>query len=136
EHGAGSASAEAGTGLRAGTALHQHQGDDRDGDQHVNHIEDQHHERGSRKLQRAAARAMARKSAATSEAPPINPPSTSAAANSSPALSGWTLPPYRSGRESAILASWVRIWPRMNACTACACSGEAVRPVPMAQTGS
>jgi len=41
----------------------------------------------------AAARAMARKSAATREAPPTSPPSTSGCANSSPALSGFTLPP-------------------------------------------
>src|SRR5690606_8139892 len=55
--------------------------------------------------QRAAARTMARKSAATSEAPPMSPPSMSAWANSSAALAGFTLPPYRIGSESAILAS-------------------------------
>ena len=53
----------------------------------------------------AAAEAMTRKSAATSDAPPINPPSTSGCENSSAALAGFTLPPYRIGSEPAILAS-------------------------------
>src|SRR5690606_4334390 len=84
----------------------------------------------------ATARTMARKSAATSEAPPISPPSTSGCAHSGPALSGFTLPPCRIGRESAILASSLAIWRRIKACAAWACSGLAVRPVPMAHTGS
>ena len=38
--------------------------------------------------------------------------------------------------EPAILASRAATSPRMNAWTSWACSGVAVRPVPMAQTGS
>ena len=41
----------------------------------------------------AAARQIALNSSATSEAPPINPPSTSAIAKSSAALAAFTLPP-------------------------------------------
>src|SRR3546814_2173694 len=71
-------------------------------------------------MQEAAALAMARKSAATRDAPPISPPSTSGCANSSAALSGFTLPPYSSGSKPAIVASRAAASPRMNACTACA----------------
>src|SRR5690606_3005165 len=122
EHRAGGARAEAGAGGRASAALQQDQHDHGDRHQHVHHVEDQHqHCQGLAYRAAAAARAMARKSAATREAPPISPPSTSGCAHSAPALSGFTLPPYRMGSESAILASCAAIWRRMKACISWAC---------------
>src|SRR5690606_15079692 len=129
EHGGGRAAPEAGAGLGARAALHEDQRDHGDREQHVHDIEDQDEHQ-------VKLLAMARKSAATSEAPPINPPSTSGLENSAAALSGLQLPPYRIGSEPAILASRAATSPRMKACTSCACSGVATRPVPMAQTGS
>src|SRR5690606_38211953 len=130
------AAAEAGTGRRPGAALHEdqrHHGDRDQDEQDVEHV--QQHRVGS-VVQRAAAAMMARKSAAASEAPPISPPSTSGCENSALALSGLQLPPYRIGSKPAIVALCFATSPRMNAWTAWACSGEAVRPVPIAQTGS
>src|SRR5262249_10143590 len=78
-----------------------------------------------------------KKSSAFSDAPPTSAPAMSHCDSSAAALSGLTLPPY-----------WMRIWlaaslpsfsasrPRMKAWTSCACCGVAVRPVPMAHTGS
>src|SRR5690606_27313399 len=86
EDGGGGAAAETGTGLRAGTALHQDERDHGDREQHVHDIEDQDEHQ-------VKLLAMARKSEATSEAPPINPPSTSGLENSAAALSGLQLPP-------------------------------------------
>src|SRR5690606_25433558 len=129
EHRGRSARAEARARLRTGAALHQDERDHRDGDEHVDHVDDQDQHQ-------AKLLAIARKSAAASEAPPIRPPSTSGCANSAAALSGLQLPPYRIGSEPAILASRAAISPRMKAWTACAWSGLAVWPVPIAQTGS
>src|SRR5690606_2264592 len=133
EHGRRGTGTEAGAGGGAGAALHEDEHDHRDRDEHVDDTDDgeQH---GLVYL--AAAAAMARKSRATSDAPPIRPPSTSGRENSSAALAGLTLPPYRIGSEPAIVASCAASSPRMKACTSWACSGLAVRPVPMAQTGS
>ena len=72
---------------------------------------------------------MSRKSFATSDAPPIRPPSTSGMAKIAAAFCGFTLPPYRIGVSAP--TRFLR-----NACTACTCSGVALRPVPIAQTGS
>jgi hypothetical protein len=77
-----------------------------------------------------------RESFATSDAPPINPPSTFGIANNSPAFDGFTLPPYRIGSLSATAVSRSAMRPRMKACASSACCDVAVRPVPMAQTGS
>ena len=53
------------------------------------------------------------------------------------ALSGLTLPPYWTTTRAAVAApNCCASQPRMNAWAAWACSGVAVRPVPMAQTGS
>src|SRR5205085_206970 len=78
-------------------------------------------------LERAAARHMEANESRSSEAPPTSAPSTSGCAISSPALSGFTEPPYSTGRSSSDL---------MKACASCASSGVAVRPVPIAHTGS
>src|SRR5437899_3072628 len=79
------------------------------------------------------ARAIARNSVDLSDAPPIRPPSMSAIANSACALSALTLPPYSSGTSGAPdLATLLR----NVAWTACACSGVAVNPVPIAHTGA
>lgn len=71
------------------------------------------------------------------EAPPTKNPSISGCPASSLQLAPVTEPPY-----------WIRIFsatcgltflsnqPRRALCTSCACSGVAVFPVPMAQTGS
>src|SRR5207245_11802810 len=83
----------------------------------------------------AAARQMATKSAALRDAPPIRPPLMSGCENRTAALSGLTLPPYRiciSSDFGVAPCNWLRI----SACPACACSGVAVLPVPMAHTGS
>ena len=84
-----------------------------------------------------AARTIARKSPALRLAPPTRAPSMSGQASSSAALSGLTLPPYWTTTRAAVAspnASASR--PRMNAWAAWACSGVAVSPVPIAQTGS
>jgi len=80
---------------------------------------------------------MAKKSSAFSDAPPIKPPSTSGLEKISSAFAGFTLPPYSIETPLAtsspyLLASVCLI----NACMSWACSGLAVSPVPMAQTGS
>ena len=56
---------------------------------------------------------------------------------SSAAFAGFTEPPYWS-RVAAAVASSKRSLshPRICACTACAWSGDAVTPVPIAHTGS
>src|SRR5262249_12050920 len=61
------------------------------------------------------------------DAPPTRAPSTSGWTSSSAALSGFTEPPYSTGTSSSDL---------MNECASWAMSGVAVRPVPIAQTGS
>src|SRR5262249_41511393 len=92
-------------------------------------------EEADERLVQPAAAARAAGSAGSRLAPPIRPPSMSGWAKSSAALPGLTLPPY-----------WIRTRsptpcrpstrPRMNAWAACAISGVAVSPVPIAQTGS
>src|SRR5579863_7028683 len=85
---------------------------------------------------RSAARQIAANSSTFNEAPPISPPSISFIANNSAAFCAFTLPPYRIATSCAILASRAANSDRKNACTSCACSGEAVLPVPIAHTGS
>lgn len=70
------------------------------------------------------------------EAPPTSAPSMSGCANSSAALEALTEPPYWIITCSAIFASALAMWSRMNLCTACACAGVADLPVPIAHTGS
>src|SRR5207237_191378 len=67
------------------------------------------------------------KASTSSDAPPTRAPSTSACWSSPGALSGLHDPPYRTGTSTS---------DRMNACPSCAISGVAVRPVPIAHTGS
>ena len=57
-------------------------------------------------------------------------------ANSSWALEALTLPPYRILTDPPIVASSAATLARIIACTSWACSPEAVRPVPIAHTGS
>ena len=83
-----------------------------------------------------AARMISRKSSPFRLAPPMRPPSMSGCENSSAALSGFTLPPYK------IRVSCAHSKPkipssrsRMKACASWACPGVAVRPVPMAPHG-
>src|SRR5438105_11141511 len=127
------AAAKARAHVGALAMLKQHQPDDRQGDQHMKH--DKHVRPQSHHLPptdpgfKAASRRIATKSSATSEAPPIRPPSTSGMAKIAAAFCGLTLPPYRM-RTPALS------FRRRNACTACACSGVALRPVPIAHTGS
>ena len=53
------------------------------------------------------------------------------------ALSGFTLPPYKMVKLSAISNPYTfSTKVLINWCISCACSGEAVSPVPIAQTGS
>ena len=80
---------------------------------------------------------MPMKSPALSEAPPMRPPSMSGLANSSGALLGLQLPPYRMVVSSATCAPYFSASrPRMKAWISCAWSLVAVLPVPMAQMGS
>src|SRR6185312_10833926 len=123
EEAARSAAAESRAHVRALAVLKQHQADDRHRDQHV------HHDCHVHPSTHCAALTISRNSLATSEAPPISPPSTSGMAKIAAAFAALTLPPYRILTPADSLA-------RRNACTACACSGVALRPVPMAQTGS
>src|SRR2546421_577994 len=76
---------------------------------------------------RAAVSHIALKESTSRDAPPTRAPSTSGCASSAPALSGLTEPPYRIGASSSDL---------MKACASWAISGVAVRPVPIAHTGS
>src|SRR4030095_14640849 len=70
-------------------------------------------------------------------APPTSAPSISFCFIKPAILSGLTEPPYKIRSDSAApeecLSAKTR---RINAGSSCACSGVAVRPVPMAQTGS
>ena len=80
---------------------------------------------------------MRAKASACSDAPPTRHPSTSGHRMSSSTESGLTEPPYWMTTASAAASPKVaRVQPRMNACTDCAMAGVAVRPVPMAHTGS
>src|SRR5690606_12883985 len=83
-----------------------------------------------------AAPKMVKNSEASSDAPPTRPPSMSSRANRSAAFAPLTLPPYRMIRPAAIVASCAAIIRRIRAWTSCACSGVALLPVPIAQTGS
>src|SRR5438128_1243601 len=123
EEAARGAAAEARAHVRALAVLEKHQADDRARHHHVQH--DRHVE----PYVHLAALTISMKSFATSDAPPISPPSTSGMAKSAAAFCAFTLPPYR------ILTS-ADSRRRRNSCTACACSGVALRPVPMAHTGS
>src|SRR5512132_4680726 len=76
---------------------------------------------------RAAVSQIAVNDSTSRDAPPTSAPSTSGWASSSSAFSGFTEPPYSTGTSSRDL---------MKACAACAISGVAVLPVPIAQTGS
>ena len=83
-----------------------------------------------------AARQIATNSSLTSDAPPTSPPSTFGIANNSAAFAAFTLPPYRIGSFPATPGSFAAMRARMKACAASACCEVAVRPVPMAHTGS
>ncbi len=61
-----------------------------------------------------------RESVSFQEAPPTSAPSMSGWVNSSAALPALTEPPYWMITCSAILASALAMWSRMNLCTACA----------------
>ena len=80
---------------------------------------------------------MIAKSVAFNAAPPISPPSTSGFEKISLALSAFTLPPYKMETLSEIVFPYFfSTVSLINLCISCACSGEAVSPVPIAQTGS
>src|SRR5690606_21355122 len=81
------------------------------------------------------ARIMSSRSAATRLAPPIKPPSTSVWASSSSALLGFMLPPY-STLTSTPSDSRRPSSSRTATHISRASSAVAVRPVPMAHTGS
>src|SRR5690625_2683322 len=81
----------------------------------------------------AYAATIRKNSSATRDAPPTRAPSTRGWANNCPALSPLTLPPYTTCTSSQpACCSCVSI----NSCTCPAYSGEALRPLPIAQTGS
>src|SRR6185437_15859958 len=87
--------------------------------------------------QPAAACRMAANSSTSRLAPPIRPPSTSGWTSRPAAFSGFIEPPYWMRTASAAWSPWSsRIRPRMKACASWASSGVAVRPVPIAHTGS
>src|SRR5262249_59894244 len=70
-------------------------------------------------------------------APPTRAPSTSSSAMSSRMLSGLTLPPYRMRQAPAASPpNHCRSRFLMCACASPACAAVAVRPVPIAHTGS
>mmetsp|Transcript_9087 Transcript_9087/g.21395 ORF Transcript_9087/g.21395 Transcript_9087/m.21395 type:complete len:230 (+) Transcript_9087:111-800(+) len=72
-----------------------------------------------------------------SEAPPTRKPSMSGWAERSGAFLALAEPPYWMRISSAVFSSTLAlIQSRMALCVSCACSGEAVTPVPMAHTGS
>src|SRR5438105_8269387 len=123
EEAPGSAAAEARAHVRALAVLEKHQADDRARHHHVQH------DRYVEPYVHLAALTISMKSFATSEAPPISPPSTSGWAKIAAAFCAFTLPPYRIrvSEETLVLR---------KACTAWACSGVAVLPVPIAHTGS
>ena len=80
---------------------------------------------------------MAAKSAGFRDAPPMSPPKTSGCASSSAALPAFMEPPYwitTSSAQSQLYSDAIVF--RIRAQTSFACSAVAVRPVPMAQTGS
>src|SRR6185295_3779091 len=123
EEAARGAAAEARAHVGALAVLEKHQTDDRERDQHM------HHDRHVDPYIHCAALTISMNSPAASEAPPISPPSTSGMAKIAAAFCAFTLPQYR------ILTSGESCR-RRNACTACASPGVALRPVPIAQTGS
>ncbi len=74
---------------------------------------------------------------ASSDAPPTRKPSMSGHAESSGAFFALAEPPYWMRMPAAAAGdTWSEIHPRIAAWVSCACSGLAVTPVPMAQTGS
>ena len=84
-----------------------------------------------------AAATIVAKSAGFRDAPPIRPPSTSGWASSSAALPAFIEPPYWITVLSATAASYrPAMVSRISLQTSLACSAVAVRPVPIAQTGS
>src|ERR1035437_4414276 len=87
---------------------------------------------------RAALATMPAISSGLGEAPPTSPPSIECSARNSPMLALVTLPPYRTGTLSAASPqprSAARV-ARIASAIAAASAADAVRPVPMAQTGS
>src|SRR5262245_12981108 len=84
-----------------------------------------------------AACTIAVKLSASRLAPPTRAPSMSGQARRSRAFSFVTLPPYWMRTVSAVTAPWwSRSQVRIAAWAACAWSGVAVSPVPIAHTGS
>ena len=80
---------------------------------------------------------MPEMNSALSDAPPLNPPSMSGFERRPAALAPFMEPPYWMRVALAMAGdTFVASHARIDACTSCACSGVAVLPVPMAQTGS
>ena len=71
------------------------------------------------------------------DAPPMRPPSMSGFERRPAALAPFMEPPYWMRVAFAMAGdTFVASHARIDACTSWACSGVAVLPVPMAQTGS
>src|SRR5215469_5312665 len=83
-----------------------------------------------------AAPAIARKSSAFRLAPPISPPPTCGTASSEPAFAGLIEPPYKMRISCPAPPNWRISSSRMKACIVATSCSVAVRPVPIAQTGS
>src|SRR5574340_123524 len=135
EQAAGRAAAKGGAHVGALAVLHQHQADHGHRNDAMNNPNNRFHT-SSVCANHCAALQIATNSAALSEAPPIRPPSISGMENNSAAFDAFTLPPYWITSLSATAGSRAAILPRIKAWTACACSGVAVLPVPIAHTGS
>ena len=117
-------------------ALHEHETDDHQRKQNVHRQNETTQHVDSLNV----ARPPPRKSAethrrSTKRRPPIRRPHR-ASRTARAAFDALTLPPYRIRTLTAYLASCAAIRLRRYACTSCACCGEALRPVPIAQTGS
>src|SRR5581483_6766890 len=105
-------------------------------------VEDDQCQRRDRDLARPVrdahrqAAATAANSSGSRLAPPTSAPSIASGASTSAAFSGFTDPPYRIRTAAPAASSRAAMRERMNAIASAACSGLALRPVPMAQTGS
>src|SRR5260221_969015 len=130
------AAAEGRAHVGALAVLQEHQHDDADRGEDVEHEDQRLHFQSAFQWAPAACQ-IATNSSLTSDAPPTRPPSTFGIANNSAAFAAFTLPPYRIGSCAAMLgSSLAAMRPRMKTCASSAWALVAVFPVPMAHTGS
>src|SRR5262245_32576808 len=128
------AGAERNADVRALAVLEQHD-DDQDEAYGVVEGEEEKFHRPASAL-RSRERMMAEKLWGSRLAPPTRAPSMSGWPRSSAALSGFTEPPYWMRIRAALEPKRSASRARRKACASCAIAGVAVRPVPIAHTGS